>query len=283
MCSISRQPSAKAKERHKGVHVALGQGFNTKTNTASGRCLQSCSNRKSQCLPIYNGQGTLSTYFRLGRRSYMNEIRRMIEFNAGNKVFRLSAKAEQHRLTSSKNLTLSYHFRAQYILSQHILQMAALRPEVRSHLKKGSKAFLRFCGDSFVRERVMGGKLFITLKFTFRSLREKKSFLFRLSLRTRFTSFSKRIQRLSERFHHKTHVQLRVIQLGGDVRDLGMMQRKYKRELRKGCHFSNLQPCKKALEALQRYASTKFPTTLIKKPAVILAQTAPYSNLGIFP
>lgn len=266
------------------VKIRLGQGFSQKTSKYLKHCLQPCGSKASlaQC---YEGQQAWSQtqlYLQLRRRAYLRELQAAALLSVDTKAVQIGLEVQRLRRISRQSLALSYHFVSNYVLGHRILALSQLMPKWSKLFARSPQGFATYCGDSFVQEKVLGGRLYFSLFFRFRSVSEKRRFLLRFSARALFAKVSKFIQKQSHRMDRNTEVRISGFQLGGNPARLRQLFKKNKQSVQR-CTFADLKPCREVLRKLQHYARHVFPKAITKRPIALSVRTAPYFILGIVP
>lgn len=275
---------AEAKRPVIAHEVELGRGFDRTKRSYRAFCLRPCSGGKKagRCQLINTGTARMSANIQVTRSLYRKHLESALSLSVDAKAVKLSLELAYLRSESKSALVLSFYYLATFRLHHQMLTGSTLYPPYAKLASSNAALFQKKCGDAFVQQRAMGGKLFLALVFRFRTREKKRQFRLRFSAKVFLKRFSKSLDRYKAIAEKDTKLSIRFHQVGGRPASLSSIRKQMKQALERGCTFSRLAPCQKALSLYLRYARSQFPKDVRSNPAVLGFKTAPYSYVGVF-
>ncbi|TNE52511.1 MAG: hypothetical protein EP343_00590 [Deltaproteobacteria bacterium] len=266
--------------------MLLGRGLHPQKLKAVGLCMQSCLNQqpahgKAYCEYINMNEASLTFSVRASQnrlKKFLNATMN-IHVRGGTTEFKGDVGYTNDAMSDAFSIVYTYE------VFLHLGRIHLHNPQwkgVYGEMYKGGryKALKKACGDSFVQEIVKGAKLFVSLRISFASKKQKKDFQAKVGVRASLTSVKLALKSQKHRFSLNTKVRISAHQIGGDVTKLPTIFGQDSDMVE--CTFGNLDNCKKALTQAIKYARGSFVRGLKdkNKHAIIGYSTSTYEESG---
>jgi len=238
---------------------------------------QSCLNGNSA--QVGSGEAKLDFTLVSSYEQLKKELGITVDLNIGAKIFKLNSHSEfaiKHQETKlSKSMVLKSE-----ILSHQQFNQQGLNAFGQGKLDDGTQCFISACGDNFIYQADVGGKLFVAMKFDFTSEEHKKTFFSSLGVSYDMVDVKATVNKLNQSTIKGGSLTLSAHQIGGDTTKLGNVFGNSSNFI--NCSFmDNLTSCETAMKNAIDYARNGFANSVNTHTQVLNFKSMSYSNMGI--
>ena len=195
-------------------------------------------------------------------------------FSYGLAVF--SSKASYTRNLLDTELTSTYLLSADYLGATKILKDAAMDPAIVASLSTpaGKQKSRSRCGDHYISQVDVGGKLRVAVKFRFHNSELKDAFAFNAGVTYGVANVSTDMSYMNANDKKNSAVEIFIYQEGGNLASLGsIMDPAASVE----CNLSEWKRCQDLITSLIAYSTKVFPADIAKGFGRIYSyRTKPY-------
>lgn len=227
------------------------------------------------------GSGTAQLDFTLisSYEQLKKELNFSFDLNIGAMFFKLKTHnnfAVKHQETKlSKSMVL----KSEILSHQQFNHQSGLNEFGEKMLDDGERCFISACGDSFVYQADIGGKLFVAMKFDFSSEEHKKKFFASLGASYKMVDIKTTVEKLDQSTIQSGSISLSAHQIGGDVTKLANVFGTNSEIIR--CSLNDLSFCITAMENAINYARNEFANSVKSHTQLLSFKPMTYSNMGI--
>ncbi|MCK5524427.1 MAG: choice-of-anchor D domain-containing protein [Thiomargarita sp.] len=236
---------------------------------------QSCLNGNNA--QIGSGEAKLDFNLVSSYEQLKKELGITVDFNISATIFKLNAHSEfavKHRETKlSKSMVLKSEI---WLHKQFNHQ--GLNEYGQKMLDNGERCFINACGNSFVYQADIGGRLFVAMKFDFSSEEYKKTFFASLGASYKMVDIKATVKKLDQSTIQGGSITLSAHQIGGDVTKLGNV---FSDSSILNCSLTNLSFCEQAMNNAINYAQSEFANSVNTHEQILSFKPMTYSNMGV--
>lgn len=252
-------------------NIMLGSGYNSKKQIATTNCIDGKIN--------YTGVNTAQEDF-IHNASYKQIYESLAGGVSGSlnfSYFNLNGKFDYASSTASNDLSLSYTDIVSITPKMISLNNYTLDPDLKDLLinKDGTTTdnVEVICGDQFIKQAVIGAKLFINIKFSFNNVADKKDFYGRIGANIySIANIQGSLNVSNKKLLANTVVSIQTKQIGGDPSQLTTAipedsvycSLDEQSEIVNGKKINSMQKCLEILESFSTYKQ-KFAAQLLNK------------------
>ncbi|WGL60151.1 hypothetical protein QEJ31_00850 [Pigmentibacter sp. JX0631] len=251
--------------------ISLGSGYISNKQTATSKCINGKIN--------YTGVNTAQEDF-IHNASYKQIYDSLTGGVSGSlnfSYFNLNGKFDYASSTASNDLSLSYTDIVSITPKMISLNNYTLNPKQKDLLinKDGTTTdnVEVICGDQFIKQAVIGAKLFINIKFSFNNIADKKDFYGKIGANIySIANIQGSLNVSDKKLLANTVVSIQAKQIGGDPSQLTTAipedsvycSLDEQSEIVNGRKINSMQKCLDILESFSTYKQN-FATQLINK------------------
>lgn len=233
--------------------VFLGKGYDTETFQSLEICTK--GEERVEMQPQANWAVTAVRSWESMRRDlgYESEAEFTYRLTKGDPKAKFTLQLRDTELSESYILT------ADYVTSTRFYTKVEIQPERLARAQGGKEQqldFRRHCGDQFINQVDMGGKLRVLVKFRFSNKGVKEVFNFSANIQNNTATPEFNSHQLSEDERNHSYVDISFYQEGGDISRLGT-------EVSMGstmeCSLASWEACKQFIIGLVGYSIGSFP------------------------
>ncbi|MFK5970475.1 MAG: choice-of-anchor D domain-containing protein [Candidatus Marithrix sp.] len=266
--------------RSDSVIASLGFGYD------KGRDLH----KPQSCLKGDNNQvggETAKIDFTLinGYKQLKRDLNLSAELNVNAKVFKVNARTEFAMSHQDTSLSKSMFLKSEVFAHQQFNQQG-LSEFGQKMLDNGEQCFISACGDSFLYQTDIGGRLVIAMKFDFTSEESKKSFFAELGASYKAVDIKAAVKKVKESVIKGSSITVRAEQIGGRASDLAKVFGTSSPIV--SCSLNTIKESgegdsciEKAMKNAIAYARDEFAPNVGSKPHVLDFTTMKYSSAGV--
>lgn len=267
--------------------MVMGQGVHNRKQVAVGVCMKPCLSQSASATEPYcqslnmkeaNVSFTLSTDLEQVKREL--GIQAEVHIRSSHSV---DAAMQFAKRSTEDKFSIVFIFVSKYSLGRTRLYNAQFKIPFETLYKNGKNDLLKkVCGDRFVHEIVRGAKLFVSLRISFSSSKQKRDFQAKVGVSSSLASVSAALKANKEKFGQSVRLSLQAHQIGGAVENLSTIFGTGSELL--DCSFGNFGQCLSAMKRAMKYSSVSFVKGIKKKggAAIIGYSTTTYENIGKF-
>ena len=274
--SVNFDPS----NRNDNIIASLGFGYD------QGRDLH----KPQSCLKGNNGQvggETAKIDFSLinGYEQFKRDLNLSAGLDVNAKLFKLNARSEFAMNHQETKLSKSMFLKSE-IFSHQQFNQQGLSEFGERMLNDGRQCFLSACGNSFIYQSNIGGRLLVAMKFDFNSEKSKKTFFSELGASYKAVSIKAAIKKVKESVIKGSSITITAEQIGGDASNLGRVFGEGSPVI--SCSLNTIKESAKGESCIEEsmknaleYAKNEFAPNIGSKPHTLSFTTIGYTSAGI--
>lgn len=222
-----------------------------------------------------------------------------LNFNAsvGKEFFAADDKTRFVFDAASDDYTAAYVYRSSFTLRNEVFtpsgSAASPLNALGLSLLNNGPLFKSTCGTKFVHDRVVGGELYMAVKFSFYNSAAKAEFHQEFNSRiTSIGGLQDKLGVIAEKYKNRLSISVIAYQLGGNPAGMGkIFQTSSTGGLQvQSCSLETIDSCRKAISGMLSYAGTPFADQFSVTdpnssygPAILSYVFRDYQNAGVIP
>ncbi|RKZ43115.1 MAG: hypothetical protein DRQ41_06080 [Gammaproteobacteria bacterium] len=236
---------------------------------------QSCLNGNNA--QIGSGEAKLDFNLVSNYEQLKKELGITVDFNISATIFKLNAHSEFAVKHQETKLSKSMVLKSEIWLHKQFNHQG-LNEYGQKMLDNGERCFINACGNSFVYQADIGGRLFVAMKFDFSSEEYKKTFFASLGASYKMFDIKATVKKLNQSTIQGGSITLSAHQIGGDVTKLGNV---FGDSSILNCSLTNLSSCEQAMNNAINYAQSEFANSVNTHEQILSFKPMTYSNMGV--
>lgn len=267
--------------------MILGQGIDGQKKIVVGTCMKSClqnkpSNNSTYCKYVNVSEGSVGLSIHMDQSKLKRNLGLSADIVLRGTTGQLSLDLQFLKSSSNDAFSITYIYKSSMTLGRKRLFNPELREVFEKMRKNGQiKKLKRSCGDRFVHEITFGAELYVSLRLSFTSTKQKRKFKAKIGAHASLNSIKLALENKKDHFSQSTRVSISARQIGGNVTHLPRIFGQKSDMIE--CTFGKFKSCEDALKSAINYSTGDFVEELKdrKKHAIIGYSTTTYDQSGI--